>query len=390
MRRRIGLGLSVLFLGYEVLSVGLAGALAERGAFAPALAIRPDLASVASGRAEAALAAGDPVAADSFARAALAQSPQDARALRIIGLAAEARGRIDAADAAMSLGARLGWHDTATQQWLFKQGLLRADFVTAAQSGDALARMDRMRPQTFQLFWLMASQTQGSAALAGRLEEEPNWRPAFLLSAGQYLRGAQGTATMQTLLAAMRRSTHPATTAELGAYFDAAVRRGEIAQAYSIWHALAAPHGLLYDGGFDRFAAQGDGNQPIPFEWQPGGGAMTVTAGSDPANPALEVDSHGQGGIAVSQTVMLAPGAYRLTARMGAPPGAAGDAFDWVVKCLPGRTDVGVAPARRGGVDFDVPATGCPAQSVVLRVARVGAIGGDTPVRFDDAAIALR
>lgn len=137
---------------------------------------------------------------------------------------------------------------------------------------------------------------------------------------------------------------------------------GQIEKAYQLWVAAsgARTRGSLFDPGFSGSKA------PPPFNW---------SYRSDSSGFA---EPDGKGGLHVlffgrddaelaSQTLLLAPGRYRLTMRVAGNPG---DLLRWSVSCLPGKQEIlglGLGAAASGSPtgEFTVPA-GCTAQKLDL------------------------
>jgi hypothetical protein len=156
---------------------------------------------------------------------------------------------------------------------------------------------------------------------------------------------------------------------------------GQFDRAYRLWSASGGSQsrGAIFDPGFRGSAAL------PPFNW---------TFRSDSAGFA---EADGRGGLHVlfygrddavlaSQTLLLAPGSYRLTmAVAGNPVGM----LRWTVTCLPAKQEIAVLPLVTGAgaspaVDFSV-ARGCAAQSLELH-----GDAGDVPTQADITVSALK
>jgi hypothetical protein len=132
-----------------------------------------------------------------------------------------------------------------------------------------------------------------------------------------------------------------------------------------VWRRLTGitNRGLLYNPQFrDSFA-------PPPFNWQLTSGSTGVAEAS--GGGGLDVIYYGREDASLAvQTLLLAPGRYRLSMRIEAPTSAAG--LEWVLACVGSNGPVLRLPldsARKGIVsgEFIVPGTSCPAQLIELR-----------------------
>ena len=149
---------------------------------------------------------------------------------------------------------------------------------------------------------------------------------------------------------------------------------GQIEKAYQLWVAASGvrTRGTLFDPSFSGSKA------PPPFNWsyrldsagfaEPDGkgGLHALFYGRDDAGLA-------------SQTLLLAPGRYRLAMRVAGNPGGQ---LRWSVTCLPGKQeilalDLGSAASASPAGAFAVPA-GCSAQRLDLT-----GVSGELPRQAD-------
>jgi hypothetical protein len=274
-------------------------------------------------QAEAFAGRGDMRRAQSLSLEALGMSLQNARALRVVGRAANNAGETDAADTAMTLAARLGWRDGFAQIWMFDRALQQGDFVTAAQAGDALMRI-QFHPEVVmpRLQRLLATRA-GRTALAARMAENPPWMQQFFgyLSDGM----PDTTSRVALLLEDLGRLGKRPMERDTGRFFTTAIAQGQAAQLVGAWQQLNGgivddPRTGIVDGNFDILAATDAGAVGSgPFGWkipQQSGATVTTPPRSESnVGPALHIQlpRESVGGTVVSQLLVLAPGRYELT-----------------------------------------------------------------------------
>ncbi len=209
----------------------------------------------------------------------------------------------------------------------------------AAQPGAAA----RLKP-------LLDRQPQTRGLVLSLLAEQPANLPAILALAPK-TGGADDAEWRQRLLTAL-------------------VADRQYARAYALWRGFAHVPAPATASLFNpRFAA---GGPPPPFNWrlesgsagtaepQPGGGLHLLYFGRDDT-------------VLADQTMLLAPGRYRLGFQVKGP--ATG--LSWALTCLPG-TAAQAQELARGAFDFTVPASGCAAQRLELK-----GTPGDYPMTVD-------
>jgi O-antigen ligase len=274
--------------------------------------IQPLNAAAWAGIADEQQIAGDPEASSRAAMRALALTPLDAGALRAEGAARLQLGDEEGGAALLSLGARLGWRDVYTQLWLVQQALAAAVPEVAVQRADALLREHALFDQIVVLLPPLIAEEAGRRALAEQLSFNPGWRAAFFNVAARS--DQYRSDDLVRLLGELRNGpapVRPEETALIRAVFGAS---GRFQEARRIWLASGG-QGELADPGFesqeDFTAASG------PYVWRANGlsGVSIQSAkGAEPlTGQALAISSSGAAsGPAVAQTVVLAPGRYRV------------------------------------------------------------------------------
>ncbi|WP_375271283.1 hypothetical protein [Sphingomonas sp.] len=334
-----------------------------------------------------------------LARGALKREPLNVVALRTLGLALEQSGDVAGANRVMFLAGTLGWRDVALQLWLLKAYALKDDVASALRRADALARIGKQSNITLPIFLASLPDDRTRAALVAEMKDRPTWRGPFFYKILQL--PADQMPYVGRLIAELAAAGSPITPAERAIYLTRLVQVGQARAAYDDWlrSRPAAQRGgaaqggaaLSWDGGFERVPATG--TLGAPFEWQltP---ESTGIAGIEPADAGGQrlwvSPGRDYRGRVISQTMVLAPGRYRLDARVKGDPASAG--LRWSIRCVPGDSElpqnVGV-PDGNGRpfatVAFTVPA-GCTAQSLAVELEASDGEGGEN-VTIDDVTI---
>lgn len=312
-------------------------------------------------------------AVEAQARAALRRAPYDVRALRVLGMAAQRRGDFPEAVRLMELGSSLSLRDSATQVWLFEQGIAQRRYRSAFRNADALLR--RTPSASSAIFPAMIRATGDPAAIGPLVETlsyQPSWRPAFLVQLGA--RAPTSDAALQVLVGLSRGKRKP-TTEELTTYFARMLADGRHEDSYRAWERIRGvkPGSArsVYDGEFN--GAQG----PAPFNWTiTGGVGATIEVGDAPERPgdrALRVEYDGYSSPKLLwQMLVLTPGRYRLEGQSYAPAAQSDDRLVWIVQCTESGATLGRAPLVRSmdwkpfATTFEVPSD-CGAQRLELQ-----------------------
>lgn len=333
--------------------------------------------------------------AAALAREALARSPFDVRALRVIGLTEARAGREAAADDILTLAGNWSLRDDPAHAWLVEHRLRRGDYASAFAHADTLVRRrEDIRPQVFRLFTVAATQDSARALpeIARLVDARPPWRQAYLDSLFSSVEGLQTAANLAVLL---QRGKAPLTNQELTQLYLNLLDKGQVEAVRTIRSRLNRPpaSAAVSNGGF------GDPAAPEPFQWRLGqeAGAIVEIVADEarPSDPALRIDYDGYSTVTFAeQLLFLTPGRYRLTAEARAEAGEPSQRLVWSVTCTPGdlRVFSGPAVARSAAVwtpvsaEFVVPGS-CPGQAL-----RLESRGGDrrmpTVAWIDHVAIA--
>lgn len=305
-----------------------------------------------------------------LSREALARSPFDVRALRVVGLTEARAGREAVADDILTLAGNWSLRDDPSHAWLVEHRLKQGDYASAFAHADTLVRRrDDIRPRVFELFTTAAAiDTQRALPqVAVLLSARPPWRQAYLESLYANARGLQVAVNLAVLLQAGRA---PLTNDELHQLYIQLLEKGQIDAVRVVRARLNRPAAttLVTNGGF------GDASAPEPFQWRlaqdAGVVAEIVPDDVRPADPALRVDYDGYSASRIAEQLMfLAPGLYRLSAESRAEEGDPAARLALTLTCAPGDLRILSTPAAAPGAQvwtpfsttFSVP-SGCPAQ----------------------------
>jgi hypothetical protein len=294
-------------------------------------------------------------------RLAVARDPLDPAALRNLGLALERSGDEPGADRLMTFASGRTRRDTPTTVWILVRRLSQGRYDDAFAAADALLRRnadERTRERLFKLLIAAAHYDASRPALIARLADAPWWRLPFM----RQLAATADAADTRRVFRGLAGTANPPAPMELDAYLTRLLADKAYAQAARDWRTFSRP---LRDPD-----AIGDLSAPPPFGWTPvfGEGA---SSGADAG--ALRVDYDGYGAPKLpTRLIALPPGHYAVTwrervagddIRAIAVTVVCGESGAVLAKAAP--LDSGAAPRMRE-LDFDVPVTGCEAQSLVI------------------------
>lgn len=329
-----------------------------------------------------------------LARDALARSPFDVRALRVVGLTEARAGREAAADDILTLAGNWSLRDDPSHAWLVEHRLKQGDYASAFAHADTLVRRrDDIRPRIFELFTTAATVDTSRALpeVAVLLSARPPWRQAYLESLHADPRGLQVAVNLAVLLQAGRA---PLTREELSQLYFQLLDKGQIDAVRVVRARLNRPAttALVSNGGF------GDASAPEPFQWRlaQDAGVIAEIVPDDvrPADPALRIDYDGYSASRIAEQLMfLRPGRYRLSAESRAEEGDPAARLALTLTCAPGDLQILSTPAAAPGAEvwtpfsatFSIPA-GCPAQWLRLET-RAGDKRQRTAAWLDKVAI---
>lgn len=333
---------------------------------------------------------GQAEAAADHARRALRANPLDGRSYRVLATLADAAGDRPQAARLFGIAAERTPRDTLSQAWLLDYHLAEGDLPAAMQNLDLLLRVNPgLFPTLKPILLSVAAAEPAHEALAERLATAPPWRARLLQTTA---REAPDVDAIAPLFERLRKAPGGLAPGELGAWVDRLGREGRWGQAYLIWVSQLPA---------DRLAGLGNVFNGS-FEWEPGQGGFDWRFGRIAGARIDRLPTEGaEGRVAlrvafedrrvpfahVRQQLALAPGRYVLSGQARPDNLRTDRGLVWTVTCASGGAALGETPPLRGSgpwrgfeAAFEVPAEGCGAQWLTLRLpARIPAeqrIGG--------------
>lgn len=349
------LGLLAAFIGWRILSLGMASHFAVDN---PELALQwrsnhPEaLVQAARRHAE----AQDWAAAKVDAENALKARPLDGRPLAVLAQAAEAAG--DKKSAALLYQKAVRWapRDLSTRAWLLQYALENRDANSAVTHMDALLRMqpgllERLQPQAN----VLAVTAQARPALLKTLTSAPPWRAPFLAG----LASSKYPVDVIAPLFAGLKTTSETPISELDPWLVRLRQEGRALQAYLTWvtrlpESQRQVLGNVFDGGFE--IPQED--QPGMFAWQ-----TPAIAGADAywsanrgtlGDNAYVVEFEGRRTpfAHLYQALAIPPGQWTLTWRAKALDLNTDRGLIWQIYCEPSGAVLLESPPMRGQFEW--------------------------------------
>lgn len=369
-------------LGWRILTVTVARSLANAGP-AASLSWKSDQAEALVALASKDLKTPGPAAtatARARALAALTREPLVPYGIEILGQAAIKDGQDAAADALMRQAAMVSKRDLAAEIWIFTHDVTARDLSGAATALDAIMRG---HPEIIEDFAAAVAPSlrdpDTAATLVAGLGLKPPWRSLLM---GVLVRQHRNPEGLLRLFAGLERSGG-LTQQELGAFLGELMANGRYEQAYLYWlqslpPARLATLGLLYNGHFDYPVSN------MAYDWvvAPASGTVIETGTSD-KGPTLDIGFLGDGADFknVTHDLILNPGRYRLTGYVRADHFENQRGLRWRIACLErdgtgsGENALGTSDLVSGDrswqpfvLAFEVPASGCRAQRLVLEL----------------------
>lgn len=320
----------------------------------------------------------DLTAVRAWAGAGLTIDPLNARALRILGQAADAAHDETAAAKLMRAAARLSLNESVATSWLMVKSAEAKDYPQAIYYADIFLRMmpDYGAYVVPLLAHIAAEDPDSAGLLKTALVGDPPWRDAFLQGLPANVSDER---IVLDFLLALRNTPHPPSADDVNRYLNFLVAHNLYSLAYYTWlQFLPAEQlrnaGLLYNGSFE-IPQSGS-----PFDWtmsQGSGVTADVEARPDASGEHALVLNFQYGRVeyqSVAQLIMLAPGRYQFAGRYkGELVGPRG--LRWRVACAENPTQPIAEGAMISGrasvwsdteLDFTVPGQNCWAQRLSL------------------------
>lgn len=322
------------------------------------------------------LHAGQPRQAAATARELLRCAPLQADAFTILARSAAASGDARDARAWFAVALKRAPRDQFARAWMIGDELQHGAYPTALHNVDVLFGFaPQHRLALIPLLGKVAAEDPAFAtALGDHLAQHPRWRDAML---DELVAHAPPTA-VDAVFGALQAGGGQLSDDEAGRWFTRLEQDGQWGEAYSRWIARAgidprAGLPLVFNGDFERTPSG------IGFDWtmrgEPGVEIDRVRmAGSGNAYAAQVTFRHRRAdGMGFAQTLLLAPGAYSLAFRARAEDLQSDQGLEWDIVCVTGGSAIAQSPRLADSfdwktlrTDFSVPATGCPAQRLVL------------------------
>jgi len=311
--------------------------------------------------------------AAALARRALAISPLQTRALRVVAWQAEHEGRTDVARRLMEFAGGLTKRDVSTHWWLYFAAAGRGDYSTAFTESDVLLRQEPDLESTLRPSMLsMLDDPAAVGPLVSRLVYRPDWRSGFLADLAGH---GTNIATVRSVFEALNASGAPLSQGEASSLINRMLADGAYQQALFQWRRFLpkairdSSVGLLFDPRFQGLPG------PPPFNWKlvDEGGALSEIATTEDGGTALHLAyPAAEARLLADQLIVLPAGAYRLTGQVSFAQPTSEAQLEWRVGCVGGGA--GLASARPDAsahgwsgfsLDLTVPPS-CPAQDLRL------------------------
>jgi hypothetical protein len=274
-------------------------------------------------------------AAAAYAQAALARAPLHAPGARVLGALAQREGRAPQAAALYGYSYSVSRRDVPTYVHLIREAAERRDVDRlVALYERVLTTSNRSSGLLVPLLVQMTRDPQVAAPLAAKLARRPHWWRG--VAEGVARQGPSAEAIMRILSAVRLRPTDEGERQILVAGIVRLIQLGEPRQALALYSAGTGrdPRQLLRHGDFEA-----DSLLP-PLDWQltdsPDLAAYPEQRGN---GRALHfVVRNAQSGLLAGQVLMLPPGSYRLTYRVGGTPAGSAQ-IALAIACRDGRNE---------------------------------------------------
>jgi hypothetical protein len=292
----------------------------------------------------------------------------------------------------MRFAESLSRRDLPTELWLIEANVQRNDIEGALTHYDRALRTSLLAGEVLYPVLVQAAGDRRVMLPVARLVgSRPLWWSDF---AHRLVAESRSPAAIVTVIGALRLDPHIDGERDLlvAAFNKLIEERAYVSVAWLYRQATG-----LGDGSSAPLVRNGDfqsENRLPPFDWgltdqSDLGGRMEPPPGGGDDRALIITASNGARGEAARQFVVLPPGAYRLTARVGNVAGEANDLPHILLFCLSGSRvllDVRWPPTPPQGrpisQDFTVPA-GCSAQW--LQIVANGPLNGTAPESWIDA-----
>ncbi len=336
-------------------------------------------------------------AATNTAKALLREEPAAAESMVLLARIAELRGDPDTF-ALFEIAIQRAPRNQYARGWMIDHWMQSKDYAQALNDIDRLLSMAPWhRDGIVSLLIDWAEDPKFAAALVDALQRSSlvGWQAGFL---DRLVREGSLDALTQVLGGLQRQGALDARVET--AWLNRLINAGLWGEAYSRWlsglsQEERAALGLVFDGGFELPASNSG------FGWDMSGSPGTLIErkrSEEGQGYITNVSFLGRRAAQInfSQTLLLAPGRYRMQIRARAQSLRGDRGLAWRVSCRgtnPMQADtaalLGMFDWKSLSLEFEVPADGCPAQKLAL--VNLGADGAGKivsgSIAFDDVLI---
>lgn len=267
----------------------------------------------------------------------IAADPLNAKAFRLL---AEMTGMQDQVRILMGEAVKRSRRESLAQFWLLNDSAYQKNYRAAIDHADILLRT-RPELSRYVLAYLgrIADDPGGRTLLIQELAKGPSWRSSFFALLPQ---NAKQPDTPLKIMMALKATAQPVADKELVPYLNALIAEDLFDHAYNVWLQFLPETerdslGLITHAKFEHDPTG------LPFDWQVARGVNAIAefVALGPDERALHI-AFGTGRAQfpeVSQTVLLAPGKYRLEGKLrGSVIGKRG--LRWQLRCASGSRRV--------------------------------------------------
>lgn len=328
------------------------------------------------------------------ARLAVAARPVNARALRILGILAQARGKDAEGDRDLALAARASRRDLGVQLWQIERAVAANNVPAVLQNYDVALRTNAASaPLLFPILTTALDDPEIRRGFAPYIRQNPPWLAASLNYAGAY---SKNPAAILSAISLAGRLPDGRAFREIE---DRLVGQLAAARQYQAAKSLylrlhGADRGVPVDV---RLTASTVDPRFPPMTWQAiysggVGGELTPPAEGAPYRLHLVADD-GTSGPAAQKLMYLSSGVYRLSWLQTAASANTDATIAMDFSCVSGRAGtvawqnaIAIAPKSERHAETVVIPAGCPVQIFSMRM-NGGKGGESTDVFLDQLAL---
>lgn len=311
------------------------------------------------------------VATEQLARRALDQDPTAVASAATLGLAAQMRDNTAGARRLMDYAQRLSRRNLQAQLWAVEGAVARGDIPGALRHYDIALRTSTTAPDL--LFPVLASAISDPAiqsSLVSVLAKQPIWGPGFVTYVASSGADPRATANLFTKL---HRAHVPIAAEATSVVITSLVAASAMDEAWR-YYAAVRPGAERSASRDPRFTAEL--STPSAFDWTAvSNGSVSASIERSVAGGRLDFSAApGASSVILQQMQVLPAGAYRLEGHGSGIEQPEQSQPYWVLTCRNGSELGRIAIpnlSQNAGVftgRFDVPAQGCPVQTLSLMV----------------------